>query len=305
MVDPIYIEREGRVTKFHGSWFRGEHTHFIPSKEDLRSESALEDYVMTGWTPPRPFISRDTPIVAFGSCFAANVSRFLEERGYAILGRGLRLKSHIIRCGEGMVNSFAIRQQLEWALLDKAFPPNLWIDEDKVVAETTAEVQAETRRIIGASKVFILTLGLSEVWYDTATGEAFWRAIPQALFDPARHGFKLSSVTENRENIRATIRLIKASVPDAAVVLTLSPVPLMATFRPMSCITASAVSKAVLRVAIDEVMAEGMEGVFYFPAYEIITAATVDPFEDDNRHPKPEAIERVMKTFEKAYCLPG
>jgi hypothetical protein len=88
-------------------------------------------------------------------------------------------------------------------------------------------------------------------------------------------------------------------------VLTLSPVPLMATFRPISCITASSVSKAILRVAIDLAMNLEKEGVYYFPSYEMVTAGFADPYRDDNRHPREEIVERVMAVFERRYCLPG
>ena len=299
----IPLERQGRVTAFNGSWFRGEHTHFIPSKEDLRHANAFDDFVMRGLAPPAPFIDRTTPVVAFGSCFAANISDYLGDRGYAILGRSLDLNAHIIRFGEGMVNTFAIRQQFEWALTGRQFPQSLWISESKEVASKDAAIADTTREIIAATRVFILTLGLSEIWYDKPSGDAFWRAVPAALFDPDRHGFRVSTVDENRENIGVTLDLIRAARPDASVVITLSPIPLMATFRPMSCLAANAVSKAVLRVAIDQIMSEQRERVFYYPAYEMVTGATFDPFQEDNRHVRPEIVEAVMACFQRHYCL--
>src|SRR5205085_6394217 len=49
-----------------------------------------------------------------------------------------------------------------------------------------------------------------------------------------------------------------------------SPVPLMATFRDISCLPADTVSKAVLRVALDRLMDAGHEGVYYWPSFEIV-----------------------------------
>jgi hypothetical protein len=301
----MIVERRGRKDKFNDSWYRGEHTHFIASKADLRQEDALEAFILQGWAPASPFIDKSTAITAFGSCFAANISRYLAERDYNVLSRDLDLRAHIIRFGEGMVNSFAIRQQLEWALAGRAFPAGLWIDQDKQVAAVDPAIRDETRQIILRTDVFVITLGLSEIWYDKLTGEAFWRAIPASLFDPERHGFRVSTVEENFGNIVASIELIQRARPGARVVLTLSPVPLMATFRPISCITASAVSKAILRVALDEAMTLKKEGVYYFPSYEMVTAGFVDPYKDDNRHPRGEIVERVMGVFERNYCLGG
>ena len=88
----------------------------------------------------------------------------------------------------------------------------------------------------------------------------------------------MSSVGENVANLREIVRLIRKHVPRAAIVFTLSPVPLSAdcllhqvplsadcllhqvplaaTFRGVSCVTANAASKAILRVAVDELMRE-------------------------------------------------
>ena len=301
-LDSIHVERHGRTASFNGTWFRGDHTHFIPSKEDLRRATAFDDYVMTGWAPAVPFIERSDPIVAFGSCFAAAISDHLAAAGYAVLGKKLDLNAHIVRFGEGMVNTFAIRQQFEWALTGKEFPQSLWVTESKEVASKDAAIRNTTRDIILSGRVFIITLGLSEIWYDKPTGEAFWRAVPSSLFDAARHGFRTTTVDENRENLRVTLDLIRAARPDAAVILTLSPIPLMATFRPVSCLTANAVSKAVLRIAIDQIMSEGRPGVHYFPSYEMVTGASFDPLEEDNRHPKKDLVDAVMACFRRHYC---
>ena len=153
----------------------------------------------------------------------------------------------------------------------------------------------------------MFTLGLSEIWYDKVSGEAFWRAIPKELFDEERHGFRVSSCDENYANLAAIRALIHTARPQAKIVFTLSPLPLMATFRPVSCLTASSVSKAILRVAVDQLMQDFSDdpNLFYFPSYEIVRDFSTDPFEEDNRHPKPEIIRLVMETFERHYCVAG
>ncbi len=203
-----------------------------------------------------------------------------------------------------MVNTFAIRQQLEWALGDREIPENLWFGPNKEIAAVDPVIREQTHEIINATEVFIITLGLSEIWYDKRSGDAFWRAIPASLFDPAKHGFRLSTVEENFDNLVAIRRCIKRARPDARVVVTLSPIPLMATFRPISCLTANSVSKAVLRVAIDQFMTDvqGDPNVFYFPSYEIVQELFPNGRQEDNRHLKPEVINFVMETFLRHYC---
>ena len=90
--------------------------------------------------------------------------------------------------------------------------------------------------------------------------------MPAALFDPERHAVRVTTVEENRDNLRAISALVAAPRPDARVILALSPIPPMATFGPMSCLAANAVSKAVLRLAIDQVMSEGRRNLFDVPA---------------------------------------
>jgi hypothetical protein len=133
----------------------------------------------------------------------------------------------------------------------------------------------------------------------------FWRAIPRSKFDAARHGFKVSTVAENRENLDTIYRIIRANRPKASVIFTLSPVPLTATFRPVSCITANTVSKSVLRVALDEFLRAHVEepGLFYFPSFEITKEYFRDPYRGDNRHVRTDVIKQIMRSFAKHYLI--
>lgn len=287
------------------TWYRGEHCNFLPDREAMAEPEALAKYVGYGWLPAAPFITRTDPITTFGSCFAAHISTYLREAGYAIADLGRNRASYVIRCGEGMVNSAAIAQQFQWAYREKEFNEPLWYDKDGSAAGYEDNVRADTREIFARSNVFIITLGLSEVWYNKETGETFWRAIPKERFDPARHGFKVLSVDENKENLATAYRLIRQHRPDAAVIFTLSPVPLVATFRPVSCVTANSVSKASLRVAVDELMREHSSDrrLFYFPSYEIVKDVIVNPYEEDRRHIRPEVVSTIMKLFAQHYLL--
>lgn len=300
----LVVNQSGGKTVFNGSWFRGKHTNFIPSKADLKQRDALHRFFLKGLLPESPFVSKDVPITCFGSCFARHLSHYLYERGYKIYGKHLNLHSHIIRFGEGIVNTFVILQQLEWALLDKPMPENLWFSKDKEVALVSPEIKQETREIIQNTQVFVFTLGLSEVWFDKLSGEALWRAVPATLFDPQRHYFRQTTVSENAHNIKRIIELVQEVKPDAQIIFTLSPVPLMATFRPIPCVIANSVSKATLRCALDEALhATEWSKVHYFPSYEIVMSSPESPFIDDNRHIKPKIVDGVLRTFEKYFCV--
>lgn len=302
----LVVEQDGEKRMFGGSWWRGGEPNFIPSREALRQPGALERHVLAGWIPDAPFITKTDKVTAFGSCFAKHITDYLSARGYALMGKDLGLQSHIIRFGEGMVNTFAILQQLEWAIENKQMPEDLWYSPDKECVSVDPAIRDETLRIVNETDVFIITLGLTEIWYNKINGEALWRAVPAQYFDENIHGFRVSTYQENYDNLRRIRELIRAKRPDAPLIFTLSPVPLMATFRPVSCITASSVSKATLRVAVDQLMRDCGDdaNLYYFPSYEIVKEFFVDAYKEDNRHPKDEIVIAIMQAFERHYCIP-
>lgn len=306
-VNHIYYETGKRTRRAHATWYRGETTNFYPDKRAIKDLSSVDEYVGKGWLPAAPFIGKEHYITAFGSCFASEVTKFLYKEGYQVFGRNMTLNSYVVRSGEGIVSSAAIRQQFEWAFEGKVPKIELWHDKAGVPGEYSDEVRNSTKQIFEKSDVFILTLGLSEVWYDKPTGEIFWRAIPKRDFDSERHGFRVMSAAENLENLRRIYELIRAHRPEATIIITLSPVPLAATFRPVSCITANSVSKASLRVAIDELMREPKpsqdERFFYFPSYEMVTSFLPNPMKDDFRHPTDQAVDFIMRTFQRHFLL--
>jgi hypothetical protein len=80
----------------------------------------------------------------------------------------------------------------------------------------------------------------------------------------------------------------------------------LATFRPVSCITANSVSKAVLRAAIDEVHREvaGDGMLLYWPSYEIVQEAFgPGRYRTDRRHVHERILDYVMALFETHYCV--
>ena len=304
----IITYREDGLTekKIGSSFFRGKKgVQFNPYKKDYHETLFLKKYVLKGWAPDNPVIHRDTQVTAFGSCFAQNISNHLAKRKYNLTAE----KSpdiYISYMGEGMVNVHAIAQQFEWALEDKTIPDGLWHGykaEDYGVDET---IRLHTKKALLETDFFILTLGLSEVWEDVVTGEIFWRAVPASKFDESRHRFRVLSMNETKEKIDQIYSIIRKNVPTAKVLFTLSPVPLAATFRQISCISANSISKSILRASLDEFLREYSEdlgeNLFYFPSYEVISELFFNKFGDDGRHPQREIIDLIMNMFEGTFC---
>jgi hypothetical protein len=287
------------------TWFRGDNCNFHPSRSALNTPDAIAQYVGYGWFPTAPIIARSDPITTFGSCFARHITEYLNTAGYDVADYRRGKHALVIRCGEGMVHTAAIAQQFRWAYGEAEFNEPLWYDYNGNQVDYEEAIRDDTRTIFDRTNVFILTLGLSEVWYDKKTQEVFWRAIPKSRYDPERHGFKVLSVAENAENLETIYGLIRQKRPQATIICTLSPIPLRATFRPISCITANSVSKASLRVAVDEFMRNHPDDkrLFYFPSYEIVKDVTADPYLDDLHHVRPKVITLIMRVFDQYFLL--
>ncbi len=299
------LETEATARPYHGvrTWHWGEHTRYNPTLARMLDAAAVEKFVLQGWAPPEPPIRRDTRITAIGSAFSCDVAAALSQRGYRVLNAEAP-KDYVTARGEDLLTSFAIRQQLEWAWENRTFETELWHGQQVETCPYLPETQAETKRVLDRTEFFILTFAHSEVWYDEPTGDVFWRTIPKDVFDPARHRFRVSTIEENRDNLRAIYRLIRKHRPAARILFSLSPVPMIATFRDNSCLSSNSVSKAILRAAIDEVVrefaAEGSLG--YWPAYELLTDVFRQPFRPDRRHPRDRVSDYVTTLFEHVWC---
>ncbi len=288
-----------------GTWFRGKHCNFYPSKKEFKDENFFNDYILKGFRPKKPFLNKNKKIIAFGSCFASHVSEYLVKKKYSVFYKQLGHNSHIIRYGEGMANTFTVLEQLLWAFENKDIEKNTWYYSPNETLRSDDDMRMETLNALKQVDVFIITVGLSEVWYNKITNQVFWKAIPISHYDENKHGFKLSTVEENTNNLNNIYKIIKKHLPSSKIIFTLSPIPLVATFRNQSCITANSVSKSILRIAIDNTfnLYKNNDDIFYFPSYEITNYYFVDPFEVDNRHLKKENIIKIMKLFESNYCI--
>lgn len=302
----ITIVQDGKVKKTSGSFFRGEVTNYYPNDESLALDDAIDTYLVRGWMPDRKFVTKQTPIVAFGSCFASNISNYLHRQGYNVLTKKEN-KAYVTSMGDGIVHTFAIRQQFEWAWLEKEPALSLWHGYKAEEFGYDSNSRRDTKKLFDEASVFIITLGLSEIWYDEPTGEVFWRAVPANRYDPTRHKFRLSTFEENLENLRAIYALIRQFRSDATIVFTVSPIPLTATFRPVSCLSANSVSKAILRCTVDRLLSEKAAdpNLYYFPSYEIVSGAFNHQWTSDRKHVYKHVLDFNMKIFDHYYCNPG
>ncbi len=284
-------------------WYKGSTYRRLPDKTQLSTLGM--DALGDGWLPAEPLISPATRVVAIGSCFARYFILWLAEHGF---NKSMPQSPYnaLLRFGSQLESPASVAQQFRWAfgeLDDKAV---VWIDKNKEVFEASEARRQLVRDTLLATDVLILTLGLSEVWYDRVTGEPLWRAMPADQFDPERHVFRVETMAQTLQWLETIERLRARHVPGMKIIFTVSPVPLRVTFRPVSASTANSASKAIVRAALDEFLRNHQEDVgrrlFYFPSYELVANYFIDPYEHDNRHISPTVAAGIIRYFVQHYC---
>jgi hypothetical protein len=129
-----------------------------------------------------------------------------------------------------------------------------------------------TLDLIRTSDVFVITLGVAPAFFDRETGE-FVLPRPTALNSRVlaeKYRFRTTTVQENVDNALYFIKFIRGLSQNIRIVITVSPVPLLASFEFESCVVADCLSKSTMRLAAHEVVNNsGLENIVYWPSFEI------------------------------------
>ena len=281
-------------------------THLYPTQKQLEQSNAVDKYIMEGYAPAEPFICKSDRIATIGSCFTGNISTFLRNNGFDVPILNAEYSGNLATgsFSDEVFNTYILRYLFELAFGDET----LVGDDFKVVNQhnnKTAFSVSALKDTFYSSRVFIITLGLAEVWFNKRTGEVYKTAKAVGDYDEDIHDFRVTTVQENLENIEYVYQAIRHNVKNASVIFTLSPVPLKATFRSMGCIPANSISKAILRVALDSLMSKFKNDshLHYFPSYELILDCLQSPFEPDRRYIGKDVVNFAMTLFANHYIV--
>ncbi len=279
-----------------------------------------------------PFrLTRADKVVAAGSCFAQHLARRLQAAGFGFLvtesahpllpadvAAAFNYGGYSARYG----NVYTARQLLQ--LVRRAYgrfqpqedawiaPDGAWIDPFRPQIQPggfpteqeyrldRAQHLSAVRRAFEEMDVLVFTLGLTESWQAASDGAVFpvCPGTAGGVFDAGRHVFHNQSVEDVTADLTAAVSELRAVNPRVKVILTVSPVPLVATAEDTHVLTATMLSKSVLRVAAGTVASREPE-VAYFPSYEIITGpqARGRYFAEDLRSVTEQGVDRVMALF--------
>lgn len=284
-------------------------------------------------------IGRNDGVVTAGSCFAQHVARVMRrqkfnvittERAHPMLGQALAEDYGYGMFAARYGNIYTARQLKQ--LIQRAygaFTPadDFWIDVETghlidpfrpqihpggfaTGADYVADREihfAAIREAFAQMSVFVFTLGLTEAWVSRRDGAAYPVAPGSAggSYDPEEHAFINFGVDDVEADLLWSLERLRQINPGVRFVVTVSPVPLAATYRDQNVVVATTYSKAVLRVAAERVC-ERLEDCDYFPSYEIITnpLARGRYFAEDGRRVNEAGVQRVMALFLKHYGEP-
>ncbi len=153
----------------------------------------------------------------------------------------------------------------------------------------------EAHEHLKVCNTLVLTLGTAVVYRRRDTGEVVTNChkVPQQEFTR-----RLASVEEITESLTRAVERLHEFNPALRILFTVSPIRHIADGLEMNSL-----SKAVLRVAVNNVVRQFKGFVEYFPAFEIV----IDDLRDyrfygaDMVHPSDVAIEYIWQTFQATY----
>ncbi len=279
-----------------------------------------------------PFrIAPSDAVATAGSCFAQHIARALQRRRFRYFiaetappqlspAEAAAANYGVFSARYG--NVYTTRQLLQ--LFDRAYgrmtpalacwpgPDGGWVDPFRpriqprgfpsraaLEDDRTAHL-ACVRRLFEQLDIFVFTLGLTESWEHLPDGAALPLApgVAGGAWDPAAYAFRNYSAGEVEHDLLAFIDRLRGVNPGCRIVLTVSPVPLAATYEKRHVLASTCLSKAILRVAAEACVSR-RSGVCYFPSYEIITGPHAGGryFEDDLRSITPAGVNHVMRVF--------
>jgi hypothetical protein len=275
-----------------------------------------------------PLLKSDDLVTSAGSCFASNLIPYLDAAGiqyirteelpkiFEQMGQNLGYANFSAAYGN-VYTARQLRQLYERAL--GVFKPTDYfeISGSSVIdllrpglrfkSESLEELEfvtsnhlLRTRIAFESANVFVFTLGLTEAWISKVDGTTY-PSCPGTIagsYDSKKYEFKNFTLSEIIEDTSSFIETLSGNNSNIRFILTVSPVPLVATATKEHVLVASTHSKSVLRAAAKELVSN-LSNVRYFPAYEIITGpqAPRDFFENDKRNVSKLGIESVMNTL--------
>lgn len=260
-----------------------------PTGETFRTVIPLAPYPFT--------ISHSHRLLCIGSCFAERMWEQLADRKFPVLANPTGILFNplsVAECLELLTDDREIGEETlffhEGCWHSHAFHSRFSHPDKAVCLRQMRESVQAARSFLQQADFLLLTLGSDVVYRLKPEGcvVANCHKLPAARFDR-----QLLPVEEASAALEAALRRVKALRPEIRCILTVSPVRYLG-----NDFAENSLSKASLRLLCQRLV-ERVEGLFYFPAFEIMTDDLRDYrfYAADRIHPSEEAVAYIWQCF--------
>ncbi|MCA8906838.1 MAG: GSCFA domain-containing protein [Rhodospirillaceae bacterium] len=287
-----------------------------------KTEKDYRDGLLLPSLEPRFTLTSDQKIFTIGSCFARNIEAELTGRGFDVpVAKFVLPKDEFRHPGPHMLNEYnagTILQRIESVFGEFRYSDEMGVEaveggyldlflhihQQPVSLERLLERRREiaaTYQELASSSALVITLGLVESWFDSLHGCYVNKAPSKSLIqkNPGRFHFHRMDVEDVLARMNACIEIINANMK-TNIVLTVSPVPIEATFSGDNVILANSYSKSVLRVAAS-LLYEKFDNIDYFPSYEVALSKGTAGFAGDNIHIDKMLVKEIIAYMVQNY----
>lgn len=254
-------------------------------------EEVIEEHLLPEFIPAEPIIGPGTKVATQGSCFAANLADALQAAN---------ISAECMELAEAINSPLANR-----IILEHAADPSKPYQNSRLAEFFPPESAKMLREKIATADVYVLTCGLAYSWFSRETG------LPTVGVDTSNihlYEHRLEGVLENATSIRAMVDALRSINSALKIVLTVSPVPMKLEFNGRSPFVGDQLSKSTLRLALEDYLSDAPDGVYYWPAYEIVRAVGLHlppVFGADDgvtRHVNKDLVALIVRLFIKHFA---
>ena len=248
------------------------------------------------------FMRHSDKMMLVGSCFSDNIGAKLRDamidvvvNPFGTIFNPLSIASslHKVIDNEVVAGADLFLANGVWSNFD--FHSRFSMASKEAALERMNRSIEEAHEHLLGCKTLVITLGTAVVYRRRDTGEVVSNChkVPQHEFTR-----RMAGVDEITKALAAVVSRLHEFNPELRVLFTVSPIRHIADGLEMNSL-----SKAVLRVAINNVVRQFKDFVGYFPAYEIVMDDLRDYrfYTADMVHPTDVAIEYIWQTFQGTY----
>ena len=250
----------------------------------------------------RGWLHHSDSVVLLGSCFSDNIGGKLHGALFNALVNpmGTLYNPMSIACGvkrlidcEPVAGQDLFMQSGVWNSYD--FHSRYSLPDKQATIDRMNQRIEQGHQALKQAALLTITLGTAIIYRLKATGNvvANCHKVPQHEFER-----KMASVPEMVQVLDEMLTALHAFNPELRIILTVSPIRHIA-----DGLDINALSKASLRVAIDQAMAGHRDYCDYFPTYEIMLDDLRDYrfYSSDMVHPSDIAVEYIWQAFQATY----